>query len=39
MILPEEDAINYETGQNINVGFNLNNSYLFTRDTGVNILS
>jgi len=39
MILPEEEAIKYNTGQNINIGFNLNNSYLFTSDTGVNILS
>ena len=39
MILPEEEAINYDTGQNINISFNLNNSYLFTRDTGINILS
>ena len=39
MILPEEDAINYNAGQNIKVGFNTNNSYLFASDTGVNILS
>ena len=39
MILPEEDAIKYNTGQNINVSFNIDNSYLFTKDTGVNILS
>tara|TARA_Y100000590_G_scaffold466828_1_gene643495 strand:- start:42 stop:1124 length:1083 start_codon:yes stop_codon:yes gene_type:complete len=39
MILPEEDAINYNTGQNIKISFNLNNSYLFTTDTGVNIFS
>ena len=35
MILPEEDAIKYETGQNIKVNFNIDNSYLFSNETGV----
>ena len=39
MILPEEEAINYETGQNIKVSFNINNSYLFANDTGVSALN
>ena len=39
MILPEEEAINYNTGQNIKISFNINNSYLFTSDTGVSALN
>ena len=39
MILPEEEAINYNTGEDVNIGFNTDNSYLFTSDTGVNIFS
>ena len=39
MILPEEEAINYETGQNIKISFNINNSYLFASDTGVSALN
>tara|TARA_B100000579_G_C22822632_1_gene851464 strand:+ start:655 stop:1740 length:1086 start_codon:yes stop_codon:yes gene_type:complete len=39
MILPEEEAIKYQTGQDISINFNTNNAYLFTSDTGVNILS
>ena len=39
MILPEEEAINYNTGEDVNIGFNTDNSYLFTCDTGVNIFS
>ena len=39
MILPEEEAINYNTGQNIKISFNLNNSYLFSSDTGVSALN
>jgi len=39
MILPEEEAINYETGQNIKISFNFNNSYLFASDTGVSALN
>ena len=39
MILPEEDAIKYDTGQNIKVSFNVNNSYLFSSETGVSALS
>tara|TARA_A100001011_G_scaffold355766_1_gene399240 strand:- start:9423 stop:10502 length:1080 start_codon:yes stop_codon:yes gene_type:complete len=39
MILPEEEAINYNTGQNINVSFNTNNSYLFSSETGVSAIT
>ena len=39
MILPEEEAINYNTGQNINVTFNTNNSYLFSSETGVSAIT
>ena len=39
MILPEEEAINYDTGQSIKVRFNINNSYLFATDTGVSALN
>jgi len=39
MILPEEEAINYETGQNIKISFNINNSYLFASDRGVSALN
>ena len=39
MILPEEEAINYNTGQNIKINFNLNNSYLFSSETGVSALN
>ena len=39
MILAEEEAINYETGQKINVSFDSNNSYLFASDTGVSALN
>jgi len=39
MILPEEEAINYDTGQNIKISFNINNSYLFASDTGVSALN
>ena len=37
MILSEEEAIKYKTGQSINIEFNVNNSYLFTSDTGVKV--
>ena len=37
MILPEEDAHNYEVGTKINIKMNTANSYLFSSDTGVNI--
>jgi len=37
MILPEEDAHNYDVGAKINIKINSANSYLFTSDTGVNI--
>ena len=37
MILPEEEAHNYEVGSKINIKMNTVNSYLFTNDTGVNI--
>jgi len=39
MILSEEEAIKYKTGQSINIEFNVNNSYLFTSDTGVSALT
>ena len=39
MILPEEDAIKYETGENIKVSFNVDNSYLFSSETGVSALT
>ena len=39
MILPEEDAIKYETGQNIKVSFDIDNSYLFSNETGVSALN
>ena len=39
MILPEEEAINYNTGQSINVSFNMINSYLFSSETGVSAIS
>ncbi len=39
MILPEEEAINYKTGQNININFNTKNSYIFSTETGVNVIS
>ena len=39
MILPEEEAINYDTGQNIKISFNIDNSYLFASDTGVSALN
>ena len=39
MILPEEEAINYNTGQNINVSFNTNNSYFFSSETGVSAIT
>ena len=37
MILPEEDAHNYQVGTKINIKMNTANSYLFSSDTGVNI--
>ena len=37
MILPEEDAHNYEVGTKINIKMNTANSYLFSSETGVNI--
>ena len=39
MILPEEDAIKFETGENIKVSFNVDNSYLFSSETGVSALT
>ena len=39
MILPEEDAIKYETGESIKVSFNVDNSYLFSSETGVSALT
>ena len=39
MILPEEEAIKYQTGENVNVQFDVNNSYLFSSDTGVSALT
>ena len=39
MILPEEEAINYNTGQSISVSFNMINSYLFSSETGVSAIS
>tara|TARA_B100000029_G_scaffold182447_1_gene180058 strand:+ start:32 stop:1117 length:1086 start_codon:yes stop_codon:yes gene_type:complete len=38
MILPEEEAIKYDTGQDINISFSEQNSYVFATDTGVNVL-
>ena len=37
MILPEEEAVKYEVGNNINLTINTSNAYLFTSDTGVSI--
>ena len=37
MILPEEEAVKHEVGNNINVTINTSNAYLFTSDTGVSI--
>ncbi len=39
MILAEEEAIKYDTGQEIKVTFNVNNSYLFSSETGVSAIS
>ena len=39
MIMAEEEAIKYDTGQEIKVKFNVNNSYLFSSETGVSAIS
>ena len=35
----KEEAIKYKTGENINIQFDVNNSYLFSSDTGVSALT
>ena len=37
MILPEEEAIKYDVGNNIKITIDTSKAYLFTSDTGVNI--
>ena len=37
MILPEEEAIKYDVGNNIKITIDASKAYLFTSDTGVNI--
>ena len=37
MILPEEEAVKYNVGNNINIAFDTSKVYLFATDTGVNL--